>query len=371
MRILYVSSSTAPSRAANSVHVMKMCQAMARRGHEVRLLTLKRPEHEAVGVEDVFQYYGVDRCFELRPKAFPVLPGRQLIYAVAAWWEAWRWGPDLVYGRYFPAMAVTGLTGFQVVWESHERAWDRSWLAKVLASLLIKARGFRKLVVISDALKTMYVDSGLIDGAEVVVAHDAADPGPTASNDDKGSPFCVGYVGGIYPGRGIEQVLACADRLPDVEFHFVGGTSNDMQRVLGVGRLASNVVCHGYLSPKEVPSIRAGFDVLLAPYQRKVAVWGGTGDTSAFMSPLKIFEYMASGRPMICSDLPVLREVLNEKNAVLVEPDDVDAWAAAIASIRDDRSHGDALAQAALADFQANYTWETRAERILAACCQA
>ncbi|MFT5465689.1 MAG: glycosyltransferase involved in cell wall biosynthesis [Verrucomicrobiales bacterium] len=345
---------------------MKMCQAMSKLGHDVRLLTLSRPAFEEPGVEDVFAHYGVERRFELEKLPFPGFPGRQLIYAFSAWRQARQWKPDLIYGRYFPAMAMVGLAGWPVAWESHERVWDRSGMAKRLAKRLFASRGFRKLVVISEALKSMYVEAEMIEAERIEVAHDAADPATIEIKAHEG--FRVGYIGGVYPGRGIELVLECAVRLPDVEFHFVGGTAPDLQKLPGITELSANVICHGYQPPDLVPEMRASFDVLLAPYQRKVAVWGGNGDTSAFMSPLKIFEYMASGRPMICSDLPVLREVLNDKNALLVQPEDVDGWVTAIAQLRDNRELGAKIAESALADFEENYTWDKRAERVLTAC---
>ena len=83
------------------------------------------------------------------------------------------------------------------------------------------------------------------------------------------------------------------------------------------------------------------------------------------MSPLKIFEYMASQRPMICSDLPVLREVLNEDNAVLAPPDSADAWVEALKRLRDSRESGDKIASRAFADFEEHYTWDIRAKRVL------
>ena len=364
MKILYVSSSTIPSRSANSVHVMKMCQALASFGHEVRLLCLKRPEHEEKGIDNVFEHYGVKPTFEVVPKPFPELPARQLIYACAARGEAASWKPDLVYGRYFPAMVLSGLSGFAVAWESHERIWDRGKAARFLASRLFHSRRFQKLVVISDALKSMYAESGLIEKERICVAHDAADPPPAALPEPPQDSFRAGYIGGVYPGRGIEMLLECARRMPDIEFHFVGGRNSDLEE-LDAGSIGPNVICHGYVPPEKVPRLRAGFHVLLAPYQRKVAVWGGTGDTSAFMSPLKIFEYMASGRPMICSDMPVLREVLSEKNSILAEPEDAGAWIDGIGQLRENADLGARIAEQAKRDFEEHYTWEIRANRIL------
>jgi len=206
-----------------------------------------------------------------------------------------------------------------------------------------------------------------VDEARVLVAHDAAEePGieEAPSGESGGGTFKAGYIGGIYEGRGLELLIACADRLPDVEFHFVGGTETEL-RTLVNRELPGNVRCHGYVPPNDVPRLQRGFDVLLAPYQQRVAVWGGKGDTSTFMSPLKIFESMAAQRPMICSDLPVLREVVNEKNACLAQPDDVEGWVSALEELRDDPLLRKRLADRACRDFRENYTWETRARGIV------
>ena len=107
------------------------------------------------------------------------------------------------------------------------------------------------------------------------------------------------------------------------------------------------------------------FDAVLAPYQRKVAVVGG-GDTSAFMSPLKLFEYMSWGKPILCSDLPVLREVIEDGcNGLVLPPDDPTAWVAALHRLIDDSTERERLGNGARSDFLARHTWRRRAERVL------
>jgi glycosyltransferase involved in cell wall biosynthesis len=105
-------------------------------------------------------------------------------------------------------------------------------------------------------------------------------------------------------------------------------------------------------------------DVLLAAYQSRVAVMGGGGDTSKFMSPLKIFEYMSCKKAIIASDLPVLREVLNESNAILVTPDDIKAWITAIRMTENDTLRKQ-LGEAAYNTFLRNYTWDIRATKVI------
>ena len=79
---------------------------------------------------------------------------------------------------------------------------------------------------------------------------------------------------------------------------------------------------------------------------------------------MKLFEYMASGRPIVASDLPSLREILrDEENALLVEPGNAVALTAGVQRIKDDAALGGRLALQALEDVR-EFTWARRAERL-------
>jgi len=83
-----------------------------------------------------------------------------------------------------------------------------------------------------------------------------------------------------------------------------------------------------------------------------------------YASPLKLFEYMASGQPIIASDLPALREILNDKNALFFKPEDASDLARAIKMLKSSQTLGYHLSRQALADVK-QYTWAKRAEKIL------
>ncbi len=80
---------------------------------------------------------------------------------------------------------------------------------------------------------------------------------------------------------------------------------------------------------------------------------------------MKMFEYMVARRPIVASDLPSLREVLNEENAFLVKPDDAEALAKGIKEILEDSQLAENLANKAFQDVQ-KYSWAKRVENILA-----
>ena len=112
-----------------------------------------------------------------------------------------------------------------------------------------------------------------------------------------------------------------------------------------------------------MPLYQAAGDVLLMPYER--AISGSSGGNSAeICSPMKMFDYLACGRPILASDLPVFHEVLNERNAVFCPPQDSVAWRKALELLLKDADRRQRLGKQAKADA-ARYTWRSRAERAL------
>jgi glycosyltransferase involved in cell wall biosynthesis len=99
------------------------------------------------------------------------------------------------------------------------------------------------------------------------------------------------------------------------------------------------------------------------PYESVISGSSG-GNSSTYASPMKMFEYMASKRVIISSDLPVIREVLNPSNAMLCPTDDIEAWSQALGSLIYDEDKRHALAGQAWLDIQ-QYTWLERARNAL------
>jgi glycosyltransferase involved in cell wall biosynthesis len=366
MNIVYVSLSYVPSRRASTVHVMKMCAALARAGHDVRLVAKRSLDPADAGVDD-HAFYGVSG-FAIDKLPRPRPRGGGIVYALATLGTllAHRRRTDLVYSRdALGALAALALRLPTVV-EFHALPQGRR--VHALIRRIFGHRSLRGVVVVSDALRRDLIELGLVPRhAPVIVAHDAADPPePVALAHEPAGRHRIGYVGNLYPGRGIELILDVAARLPAHDFELVGGSERDLA-TWRARALPPNVTLAGFVRPAELADRYRRFDVVLMPYPRSgIGVASGASDTSRWCSPMKMFEYMASGAPIVSSDLPVLGEVLrHEDNALIVPTDDATRWQHAIERLVHDPKLARRLAQQAYADLVREHTWDTRVRGIL------
>jgi len=274
---------------------------------------------------------------------------------------------DLLYTRDIYTAWLAILRGLRVIFEEHEvpRRKAHRWMRRQL----FRSRNLLGVVFISHSLEAWYKASGLLEGTEVrtLVASDAASLSqvrPLRPVSDAGNRrLVVGYVGSFLRGRGIELILSIAEELPQFQFKLIGGTSEQLPRTSWPPPV--NVECCGFAEPGQVSVLFDGIDVLVMPYQNGTTTRSGAV-SAQWMSPLKMFEYMASSAPLIASDLPVLREVLvPEHNCLMVPPDDVDAWALAIQRLCGDPELRNRLARNARDDIVQTYNWPSRARVIL------
>jgi glycosyltransferase involved in cell wall biosynthesis len=362
MRIAYLSGSTIPSRTANSIHVMKMCHAMGEAGHEVMLVA--RPGGGELGND--YQFYGVNDTFMI-VKCRPPGSGRlsEWRYGRQATAKICEWGvSNLIFARHLPSLAWASRLGVPFVFEAHQ---PPSKTARLFEKRLFRRQNFDRLVVISEALRSEYRRiHPWIPEDKVVVCADAAEQPPTVppAIPPTSGKLRIGYTGHLYSGRGIEIILKLAGLMPDLEFHIIGGSNAAVDDLREDAKVPTNVFVHGYVCPKLVPAYQQSMDVLIAPYQQQVSTAGGD-NTVRWMSPLKLFEYMACAKPIVASDLPVLREVLTHgQNALLVSPNQVDEWKLTLDRLRNP-SLRESLGRSAFDSFQNRYTWSARTAQIL------
>lgn len=369
MKIVYIASSIIPSQSANSVHVMKMCSALARLGNEVILLVPDAVNEMQEGINDVYAYYDVDENFEIQYINWPRIKGKGIIFAISAARRAVRLKPDFIYGRNISACYFSSVFGkVPVGYESHSPVKNEGRLLEYFFRRMLVKKHFMFLAVITRSLEKYYLETYAISKRKIVVLPDASDPvcekiALPIENNGSSKKLRIGYIGSFHKGKGIETLIQLISQYANAEYHIVGGNQKQVTEATSALSKIDNVKFYGFLSQKEAEKIRVSCDVLLAPYSSKVKS-AGTLEIGKWMSPLKIFEYMAAGKAIIATDLPVLREVLNETNSILVKENDIRGWVSAIQRLQEPQMR-QKIGEQAYMDFKENFTWDVRAKRLL------
>jgi len=371
MRISMISASRVPSRAANSIEVMKVAQSFLDLGHEVQVwvpalaLSLSDPEFK--------DWYGLHRSIPIESVGSNPL-WRKYDFAWKAVRRSQKWNAELVYCWPLQAAAFGCLLGLPTALEIHDR--PQGSFGPSLMRYVLKSDHACRILPITEALRGWLEGNYRVElqpprcsvapmGVDLDVYHSQPEPENARSQLKLEQRLTVGYTGHLYAGRGLDLIVGLAKRNPELGFLWVGGepaaVSEWEQRLRAEG--VGNIRLLGFVPNIELPLYQAACDVLLMPYETHIAGSSG-GDTARFASPMKVFEYMAAGRAIMASDLPVLREVLDEQVSVLLPVDDLEAWDHSLKKLSSLPEARQRLGAAARERAQ-DYGWNTRAKRIL------
>jgi glycosyltransferase involved in cell wall biosynthesis len=401
VRILYLADIRFPLERANGIQSIETCHALASRGHGVTMAV--RPD-TVTPARDPFAFYGLPKIDGLRIEVAAVAgppPARRAGYLTFALGRSLgRARQDLIFTRDLALASllvrVPAPWRAPLVYEAHGIAADT---AAAMPELLSGARPASPVKVARLAARDarvwraadgyVTITIGLKQELErrfgprerIAVVPDGvrakgSGPGHGAEDPTRLSPlgpmprptapgptdFTIGYAGHLYPWKGVDLVIEAVAALQDTRGLIVGGHAQepDLARVKDLAErlfCSGRVTFTGLLPPGDVTARLRDADVLVLPNPSSAIA-------REFTSPLKLFEYMASGRPIVASDLPSFREVLTDgRNAVLVEPGNPQALTAGIRRIKEDAALGERLARQALDDVR-DYTWARRAERL-------
>ncbi len=369
MKVFYITQASIPSTAAQSVYDMCVSEVFARRGYEVHLIIKnkfwnRRPK----GFNgNLWDFYGVNKTFNI-VKVFG-LP------RCTSWFQHCAFSyvekeESLVFTQSATTAVKAVDRGFNVILDRHgllpteqeqavrDRIERPNFLGVAAVTKTLRDDYIKKIPALKD--KIFAWPNGVRHEKYLKAAKEAQSQKAESDN------FVVGYVGSFHRGKGLEVILPLAELCPDVTFKIYGGTKNAeaVKNKYGVAKLASNIELNGPVPQSQVPKAIATFDVALLPNQEHV-IMAHNDDIGNWTCPMKMLEYMASGRAIISSDLPVLREVLeNGRNALLVPPTDYNAWRNKIMLLRSDRDLRKRLGNTAQKDTLEKYSWESRIDKI-------
>lgn len=368
MKLYYITNLSLPTKKAFGYGIAKMCENFGK-NISVTLVCAKSIEKE-----EVFDFYGVKKNFSIKQINLSnfysenYLIGNFIIFIKCIFFYIRiLFLPigknDLVYTRDIWILPFLRLKTRNVFLEVHS-------FSKKDRLLLRFVKYTKRIVVITNHLKRELVEFGVKE-TKIFVAPDAVDLDDFRISRSKDNlrknlnlPLrkkIVLYSGNLYDWKGVYTLANASIMLPDdVVIVFVGGSDDLLGKFKKYvsEKNYKNIKIIGFKKHELVSQYLKSADVLVLPNSAKEEI-------SKFeTSPIKLFEYMASGVPIVSSDLPSLREILSEKNAFFVEADNAKSLASGIRIVTNNSGISDLMARNALEEVQ-KFTWQNRANNVL------
>lgn len=374
MRISYFSGHVRiPSSGASSIHIMKMCSAYSSMGNDVDLYVSNiKTEYSK---EDPYAFYGVNESFIIKKSFIGNNSISQLFQlAILTPLKGLLKKTDFVHSRNLAsAWAAAFIFKLPVVYEMHGMPESNPKALKMFEQL-VKSSNCLFIVAITELL-AKDLREYICFSKDVFVFPDGFSVTLDERNNSfssykaelkkkyKDRPLAL-YSGHLYEGRGVELIIELSKELSDIDFILIGGRESDVIKYQEITKGISNIHFLGFVPPSQVHLYQKSADILLMPYANQVFVPGGV-DTSKYASPLKMFEYMDSGVPIISSSLPILKEVLKSgSNCLMFDYSDYHGWLSGIKLLLSDFELARSISLKAKKDV-IKYSWENRAKGIL------
>jgi len=381
MKILYICGDSGVEiggRKGASTHVRETCNALARHGHEVRLLTPCPGDVTHLDAQVV--HVPPTRAKWLGSDMRHIVLNSRMARAIRR--EIQTFKPDAMYERYslYQTAGAQLANKFQLprilevntlLAREQARRLHFPWMAQLVENALWRRE--RAVICVSSTLKRLMIESAGMDELAMVgfkispVAVDvemfspAVEPAPELL-ELKGDRPLAGYVGTLTAWHGVDLFFEVARLLkqhgnPTIIMP-VGGEDDRVERLRERVRqegLESHLVFYGSIEHKKVPSFLAAMDICLI------------ADTQDWSSPTKFFEFAAMQRPIIASRSPSVEEVFGSTgtSGLFFERGDANGMVAAIEQLQRNPELGRELGQAARRRVEEKYTWEASVRTIL------
>lgn len=350
MRLAYITNITIPAKDAQSIQVAAMAQAFFENLKEDFLLI--SPKNS----EQLKTDYKWDRAGTVSWLPRPI---RYLFLILFSINKVLKFKPDYIYSRDIFVVFFYFLIGYKPIYEIHKPFETKigELLFKLLANKI-------RIIAISQSLRNYVTHRYIIDSSRLFVSHDAFSPKDFIGLDSEvcrknllkkfslpESSFISMYSGNLkVGGKGVDLIMKAAAACKDVIFVLVGGHG------FGGGE-PKNIIFIPRVPYGEVPAYLKAADLLLLPFTTELK-------TYKYHSALKMFEYLASGVPILASNLGSITEIFTEDNSFLFNPEDMSDFISKIKFIKDNNILSREKSIQALKD-SVQYTWQNRVDSIL------
>ena len=325
MKICYLANTAIPSTNASAIQIVKMCETFSKLKNQVTLITANSSNG------NIFNFYNVKTKFRFKKikyfKKFP-LGIKFYLFSLFSIFESIKFKPDIYITRNFFTCFLLILLKKKTILELHHDLDTESRIVRFIVKNynFFNSKHLVKLIAITNYVKYVYISKYSTKSNKIIVLPSGSSIKENYKYKINKKKINIGYFGSLYKSRGIDLIIKLASIDPENDYYIYG---NKKQLKIPISKKTEkNLYLNEYVPYKKISKILLDMDLLLMPYTSSITVAGDVGDITKYTSPLKLFDYLSVGRPIICSNFNVLKEIITEnKNAIFVKNyQNVFAW---------------------------------------------
>ena len=367
MKIHYLATSNIPSKTANSLQIIKMCEAFSLIGNNISLII---PNLNCIN-KPIGSYYDLKKKINIHKvgKKMKFISGiNHLLLPLKIIKKSYELGSDLIITRNLLICLILIILKKKHIFEIHD---DLQSSGKILSKIfkylnLLNSSILIKVIFITKNLKNFIKNKYNYKNNNFLILPDATDIKSNTKNIKFKNKKIkkIGYFGSIYDSRGIQLIIKLSQIDIKNKYYIYGGSKKEISKIKKNN--SKNLNIHPQISYRDVKKKINKMDILLMPYTNRSTFSGDYGNIIDFMSPMKMFDYLGAGKVIISSEIRVLKEILkNNYNSILVKDYlNVLSWKKVIEKIDLSSSFVKKLCNNAEYTGQ-KYNWIDRAKKII------
>lgn len=353
--LLYITESIIPNTNAEIIHVLKICDAFYSFGYNVTILSPYISENYS-SIQKKYNLKGNFTIKSLFKKKFRLNFLLRVFYFFKIKKILSNKKFEIILSRSVLTSLLLSICNISSLLEIHHHLSGVTGRIFDFLKKKNKIKNVKLILLHKNLIKIFNPDNYLI---KYKVLDDAVNYEEFQIKSDKIFEKTCVYTGSFYKGKGVEIIEKIASKTPEIKYHLYGD-----KKFLGKRDFPKNMFFFDYVTYDRVPLILSSYEVLLMPYNSIVKVRSNIKNVSNYMSPLKLFEYLACGKVILATDLKVYEHILkNDYNSYLFHENDIDSWANKILEIFQDTGKYSKL-RANSIDTAKKYSWRNRAKEI-------
>ena len=357
-KIIYIAEFSLPNMSAYAVHVLKMCDNFCKHAKVELIIPYQENSYYFRKIKKDYllkKRFKIKSMFSYKRK---INLYTRILFSLKTYFYLNSNNYKMIISRAIIPSLILAIMNKKNILELHS---EMTGLTKHLFK-------FCNLKFINKNLKYILLHHKLLDILKIrtknfCILEDAVEKNDFDKTNPKTKSFTCAYSGSFSKGKGLETIYSIAKKAPQINFDIFGNIKT-LNKDIALKKVPKNIRFKGFLSYKTISNILPRYKVLLMPYQKKVGVLIKEIDVADYFSPLKLFEYMATGRTIIASDLKVYSRILrNNYNSIILDPKNTNKWIETIIEIFGSKKY-DYLGRNAKKDVK-RYTWENRVNKII------